>query len=245
MYMKSSALMLAALAALFVFAGSASAAGAQGTFTETLLSNERDTSRWAFVSEHRVVAWSRPGEAGRKLRVLTRKTPVGTSELVLTLRERIYSDGTVWTEVRLPLRGTDSRGWVDREKLDKYRVIHTRMEIDRGSQTARLFKNEALVWQAPAAVGRDDSVTPAGNFFIRNRLVTSDPRGRFGPYAIGLSAFASTRTDWPGGKTVGIHGTKRPGTVPGTTSDPCIRLKNADIRRLFPLAPPGTPVKIL
>lgn len=245
MYVKSSASLIAAFVALLMIAGSAAAAGAKGDFNETLLSNERDTSRWAFVSEDRVTAWSRPGEAGRKLRVLTRKTPDGTSELVLTLRERVYSDGTVWTEVRLPLRGADSRGWVDREKLDKYRVIHTRIEVNRAAQSAKLYKNEQLVWEAPVAVGDAAHPTPAGNFFVRNRLVTNDPSGRFGPYAIGLSAFASKRTDWPGRKTVGIHGTNRAKSIPGATSDPCVRVSNKKIRELFKLTPPGTPVKIL
>jgi lipoprotein-anchoring transpeptidase ErfK/SrfK len=237
------ALTLAVTATALALAGPAMAAGAHGTYTETLLSNELDTSRWSFVSE-RVSAFSRPGERGRKLRTLTRHTPDKTSELVLTLRERIYSDGTIWTEVRLPMRSQQT-GWVSREALDKYRVVHSRIEIDRGQRTAKLFKNEQLVWSAPIAVGRSGSTTPAGNFYVRNRLVSTDKNGRFGPYAIGLSAYASTPTDWPGHKTVGIHGTNKPKTVPGTTTDPCVHVTNDQIRTLFKLAPPGTPVKIL
>jgi lipoprotein-anchoring transpeptidase ErfK/SrfK len=87
--------------------------------------------------------------------------------------------------------------------------------------------------------------TPVGNFYVRNRLVSTDKNGRFGPYAIGLSAYANTRTDWPGGRTVGIHGTNKPRAVPGTTSDPCVHVTNDKIRELFKIAPPGTPVKIL
>lgn len=224
-------------------AGSAMAAGANGTYTETLLSNELDTTRWAFVSK-RVSAFSRPGERGAKLRTLTRNTPDKTSELVLTLRERIYSDGTVWTEVRLPMR-LQKTGWVRRARLDKYRVVHSRIEIDRTLRTIKLFKREQQVWSAPVAVGRTGHETPAGSFYVRNRLASTDPKGRFGPFAIGLSAHASTQTDWPGHKTVGIHGTDRPELVPGTTSDPCVLITNDKIRELFRLAPPGTPVKIL
>lgn len=224
-------------------AGSAMAAGANGTYTETLLSNEMDTTRWAFVSK-KVSAFSRPGERGVKLRTLTRFTPDKTSELVLTLRERVYSDGTVWTEVRLPMR-LQRTGWVRRARLDKYRVVHSRIEIDRAQRTVKLFKREQQVWSAPVAVGRSGHETPAGNFYVRNRLASSDAKGRFGPFAIGLSAHAGTATDWPGHKTVGIHGTNRPARVPGTTSDPCVIVTNDKIRELFRLAPPGTPVKIL
>jgi lipoprotein-anchoring transpeptidase ErfK/SrfK len=230
-------------ATVLALAGSAMAAGANGTYTETLLSNELDTTRWAFVSK-KVSAFSRPGDRGAKLRTLTRFTPDNTSELVLTLRERVYSDGTVWTEVRLPMR-SQRTGWVRRARLDKYRVVHSRIEIDRTLRTIKLFKREALVWTAPVAVGSSGHETPTGNFYVRNRLASTDADGRFGPYAIGLSAQASTSTDWPGHKTVGIHGTDRPKTVPGATSDPCVNVTNDKIRELFKLAPPGTPVKIL
>ncbi|MGK2877794.1 MAG: L,D-transpeptidase [Solirubrobacterales bacterium] len=213
-----------------------------GEYIETLLSNERDTSRWAFVSEP-VSAFSDPGERGRRLHRLQRKTPDRTSELVLTLRERVYADGTVWTEVRLPIR-SQRTGWVLRAALGAYRVVHSRIEIDRVARTAKLFKNEQLVWSASVAVGRKGHETPAGNFYIRNRLASTDARGRFGPYALGLSAQSKSKTDWPGGKTVGIHGTDKPKSVPGTTRDACIRVTNTKIRELFKVAPPGTPVKI-
>jgi lipoprotein-anchoring transpeptidase ErfK/SrfK len=237
------AVLFAVTAAVLALAGPAMATAAKGTYTETLLSNEMDTTRWAFVSE-RVSAFSRPGERGRKLRTLTRHTPDKTSELVLTLRERVYTDGSIWTEVRLPMRGQQT-GWITREALDKYRVVHTRIEIDRGLRTAKLFKKEVLVWTAPIAVGQSGHTTPAGKFYVRNRLVSTDAKGRFGPYAIGLSAYASTPTDWPGHRIVGIHGTNKPKSVPGTTSDPCVHVTNDQIRTLFKLAPPGTPVKIL
>lgn len=237
------ALSITITAVALALASSAMAAGANGSYTETLLSNEMDTTRWAFVSK-KVSAFSRPGERGAKLRTLTRFTPDRTSELVLTLRERVYSDGTVWTEVRLPMR-LQQTGWVRRARLDKYRVVHSRIEIDRAQRTVKLFKREQQVWSAPVAVGRSGHETPAGNFYVRNRLASTDAKGRFGPFAIGLSAHAATPTDWPGHKTVGIHGTNRPERVPGTTSDPCVVITNAKIRELFKLAPPGTPVKIL
>jgi hypothetical protein len=143
------ALSITTTAIALALAGSAMAAGANGTYTETLLSNEMDTTRWAFVSK-KVSAFSRPGERGAKLRTLTRFTPDKTSELVLTLRERVYSDGTVWTEVRLPMR-LQRTGWVRRARLDKYRVVHSRIEIDRGQRTVKLFKSGLHRSQSVAA----------------------------------------------------------------------------------------------
>lgn len=219
----------------------ASAAKAEGAFSETLLSNERDTSRWAFVSR-RVSAFSRPGNHGRKLRTLSPRTPDHTSELVVALRERVYDDGSVWTEVRLPMRGTDPRGWVSRRALDRYRVIHTRIEIDRAAARVEVFKWDRPVLSASIASG--GPLTPTGAFYVRNRLHSSDPRGRFGPAALGLSASVLSGSDWPGGRTIGTHGTNKPGSVPGTDLDPCVRLKNRQMKLLFALTPPGAPVTI-
>ncbi len=244
--------LLSAIAVLLLLASAAPAkgdkppktrGGAQGTYTETLLSNERDTSRWAFVGR-RTSAWSEPGQRGVKLRKLTTRTPDRTSELVLALRERVYGDGTIWTEVRLPLRGSDARGWVARSALEKYRVIHTRIEIDRAALTLTLFKFEKAIFSAAVGVGSSRASTPAGSFYVRNRLESVNPKGRFGPFALGLSAQVAGGSDWPGGRTIGIHGTNRPGRIPGRGKERSIRLRNGDVRKLFAITPPGTPVSI-
>lgn len=213
-------------------------------YTENQLSDEQAESRWAFVTR-KTIAYSEPRAQGRKVRRLTTRTPDRTNELVLTLRERVYSDGQTWVEVRLPMRGSDRRGWVRRGTLDRYRKIDTRMEISRTRFTAKLYKNNKLVWSTRVGVGKKGTVTPTGNFYVRNRLVTTQPRGIYGPYAFGLSAYSKTLTDWPGGGIIGIHGTNQPGLLPGRVSHGCVRVKNSKIRRLYKLLPPGTPVKIV
>lgn len=212
-------------------------------YTEITLSNERDVSRWAFVKRS-AIAYSEPRNQGRKVRRLTLRTPDKTNDLVLVLGERRYVDGTVWSRVRVPKRGTDNIAWVRRSALDTYRTIHTRMEISRSRFTAKLFRNEKLVWSARIGIGKKGTITPSGEFYVRNRLITTDPSGPYGPYAFGLSAYSKTLTDWPGGGIIGIHGTNQPGILPGRVSHGCIRVKNSKARRLFRLLSAGTPVKI-
>ena len=213
-------------------------------YTENQLSDEQAESRWAFVTR-KTIAYAEPRGKGRKVRRLTTRTPDRTHELVLALRERVYEDGQVWVQVRLPMRGTDRKGWVRRGTLDKYRRVATRMEISRTRFTAKLYKNNRLIWSARIGVGKKGTVTPTGNYYVRNRLITTQPRGPYGPYAFGLSAYSKTLTDWPGGGIIGIHGTNQPGILPGRVSHGCIRVKNSKIRRLFRLLPAGTPVKIV
>ena len=51
-------------------------------------------------------------------------------------------------------------------------------------------------------------------------------------------------TDWPAGGFIGIHGTDRPGLLPGRVSHGCIRMRNRDIVRLGRLMGVGTPLTI-
>ncbi len=212
-------------------------------YTETILSNEQDFSRWAFV-KRRVIAYSQPKNKGRKIRKLTTRTPDRTHDLVLVLRERKYVDGTVWSQVRVPRRGRSNIAWVRRNALDRYRKIRTRLEISRNRYKAKLYRNNKLVWSARIGIGKRGTTTPKGNFYIRNRLITTNSRGPYGPYAMGLSAYSKTLSDWPGGGIIGIHGTNQPGILPGRVSHGCIRVKNSKIRKLFRMMPAGTPVKI-
>jgi lipoprotein-anchoring transpeptidase ErfK/SrfK len=100
-----------------------------------------------------------------------------------------------------------------------------------------------VAFRAPVGIGRPQTPTPGGLFYVRDR-VTRYASAFYGPIAFGTSAQSSTLTDWPGGGFVGIHGTDRPDLVPGRISHGCIRLRNADILRLAKLMPVGTPLEI-
>lgn len=213
-------------------------------FTETTLSDENLLSRWAFVVRS-TFAYSEPLAQGSKVRRLTTRTPDGTNELVLALKERVYPSQGTWVQVRLPMRGNGRTGWVKSTVLSSYNVVHTRLEINRNAFRATLYRNGRKIWQSRIGVGKKGTSTPAGDFYIRDKLTSSDPGGAYGPFAMGLSAYSDSLSDWPGGGVIGIHGTDQPGLIPGRISHGCIRVPNGKVRQLFRLMPPGTPVKIL
>ena len=66
----------------------------------------------------------------------------------------------------------------------------------------------------------------------------------YGPIVFGTNGRSAVLTEWPGGGFIGIHGTDRPGILPGAVSHGCIRMVNRDIRRLAKLMPIGTPLTI-
>jgi lipoprotein-anchoring transpeptidase ErfK/SrfK len=174
---------------------------------------------------------------------LLTRTPERTSNIVLVLGRKEDSEGRLWARVRLPVLPNGSTGWVPRTALGGYVVVRTRLVVDRRRLTATLYNGGRPVFRAPVGVGTPQAPTPAGSFYVRNRL--SGFRSPFyGPVAFGTSARSAVLTDWPGGGFVGIHGTNRPDLVPGRVSHGCIRLRNADLVELARLMPVGTPLTI-
>jgi len=145
--------------------------------------------------------------------------------------------------VKLAVLPNGSTGWVPRAALGGYGFTTARLVVDRSRLVATLFRNGRAVFRAPVGIGRPESPTPAGRFYVREKLTRfSSPF--YGPIAFGTNARSTRLTDWPGGGFIGIHGTDRPDLLPGRVSHGCIRLRNDDILRLARLLPVGTPLTI-
>jgi lipoprotein-anchoring transpeptidase ErfK/SrfK len=117
--------------------------------------------------------------------------------------------------------------------------------VRRSELRATLYDRSGdAVWSAPIGIGTDSTPTPAGRFYVREKLRTAGAR-QYGPYAIGTSAYAPTLSEWPGGGVIGLHGTDQPGLIPGRPSHGCVRLRNEDVRRLWRVISIGTPIEII
>ena len=177
-----------------------------------------------------------PSRGWRRARPRTRRTSCSSSGAPAT---RAAGCGSAHACPRAGRRP----GWLARSALGGYEEVHTRLIVDRARLTLTLLRNGRAVFRAPVGIGRAATPTPAGAFYVRDRLRRyASPF--YGPVAFGTSAQSATLTDWPAGGYVGIHGTNQPGLVPGRISHGCIRLRNADILRLARLLPVGTPLEI-
>ena len=174
---------------------------------------------------------------------LYRWTPEGTTNIVTALARAVDARGRIWVKVRLAVLPNGTTGWVPRAALGGYATVTTRLVVDRRRMTATLLRSGRGVMRVPVGIGTAAAPTPAGEFYVRNRL-TRYRSSFYGPVAFGTSARSQRLTDWPGGGFIGIHGTDRPELIPGRVSHGCIRMRNADIRRLARLMPIGTPVSI-
>jgi L,D-transpeptidase catalytic domain len=198
--------------------------------------------RWTPVRRS-VAARTQPDPAARVLTRIDTRTPEGTTNIALALDRMTGADGRLWVRVRLAILPNGSTGWIPRSALGGYGTVRTRLIVDRERLSATLLRDERPVLKAPVGIGAAGSPTPAGEFYVRNRL-TRYRSPFYGPVAFGTSARSPTLTDWPDGGFVGIHGTNRPDLLPGRVSHGCIRMRNDDILRLARLMPPGTPITI-
>ena len=94
------------------------------------------------------------------------------------------------------------------------------------------------------AVGKPSTPSPVGTFTIVNRL--AHPTYYRPGVVIGPGDRNPLGTRWMGlsEKGYGIHGTDQPGSIGYARSHGCIRLRNADVERLYERLRPGDVVEL-
>jgi hypothetical protein len=219
------------------------AKGDQKPLGNELLSNETTLTRWAHTNLIAAIR-SKPTRAGKRVGKLRWDTEDGVPEVYVVLESRLDYKDRAWLQIRIPGRPNGRVGWVREQELSNLKTIQTQLTINRGRLRATLRKNGERIWSSRVGIGKAGTPTPAGRFWIRERL--SNLRGSpiYGPWAFGTSAYSKTLTDWPGGGVIGIHGTNQPELIPGRPSHGCIRVPNRAINRLAKLMPIGTPIRI-
>jgi L,D-transpeptidase catalytic domain len=127
------------------------------------------------------------------------------------------------------------------------------ISVDRSTHTLRLFRALRLVRTYPVAVGAQGFETPAGLRHVlykqKNPSWTAPDRPWAYPYQGQTFPPGDPRNPLRAwfialGDGIGIHGTSEEWTVGTSASHGCIRMHAADVDRLAPLVPIGTPVLI-
>jgi len=209
----------------------------------TRLSNLRTLSRWAYpnaVTVARALALAERRRDGPDSAVDDRQAGRAVS------RARLggHRDGRTWIKVPLPGRPNGHTGWVPRGALGPFHSVDSYVRVNRTTLRVTLFRRGRAVFSAPVGVGKASTQTPAGNFYVLEKLrAINGPI--YGPFALGTSAYAPTLSEWPGGGVVGIHGTNEPGLIPGRPSHGCVRMRNGDVTRLWSMVGVGTPIQII
>lgn len=148
-----------------------------------------------------------------------------------------------WLRIQVPIRPNGVTGWVSAKSVAIYRV-DTRVVVDLSDRRVEVFRRGKLVLSTRAAIGRPETPTPVGRYYVNQRLLAADATGPFGPGAAGISAFAPGLKNWAQGGPIAIHGTNAEWSIGEAASNGCVRITNRDLLRLIHIAVEGTPVTI-
>ena len=148
-----------------------------------------------------------------------------------------------WVPALLPVRPNGTTGYLPLEDLEILSTDYM-IEVDRSEFELTVWEGDEVIMRVPISLGTGETPTPTGLFYLASLLELPDPTTVYGPYAYGISGYSETLTDWKGGGIIGLHGTNDPKSIGKAVSHGCIRMRNADIKRLIPLLPLGTPIEI-
>ena len=148
-----------------------------------------------------------------------------------------------WLHVDLPVRPNGTTGWVRREDVSL--ATHTaRIVVDLSDRRLWAWQDGALVAEGWIALGKQETPTPAGEYYVNEIQAQADPETLYGSWIIGTSGFSEVLGEVFGGDpALAIHGTNDLSVLGGEVSLGCIRVHNDVVSRLA-LLPLGTPVEV-
>lgn len=161
----------------------------------------------------------------------------------LTLMVTEGSVGDEWVEVQLPVRPNGSTAWVrtDGFAFDSHRFHAT---VDLSSFHLSVFDGDELVAETAAVIGRDDTPTPVGRWYVNDKVPGDG--AAYGSWILSLSAFSETLDTFDGGlPVIAIHGTNAPELVGQAVSNGCVRIPDEVVALLADTVPIGTPVEVV
>ncbi len=185
--------------------------------------------------------FSEPTETSEVVTTLSQRTDYG---LVRTLLVNYEQPG--WLNALVPIRPNGSRGWI-RESDVTLSSTDYQVLIEVGAHKITLFQAGTVVLESPVIVGKDQTPTPLGRFYVTDPVdLQSNPNSTYGAFALGISGYSEVLLSFQGGPgQIAVHGTNRPDQVGQNLSNGCIRVPNEHILEIARLVPLGTPVDIV
>jgi lipoprotein-anchoring transpeptidase ErfK/SrfK len=163
------------------------------------------------------------------------------SSTFLAIGEGVGPNGASWYHIRLPIRPNGSTGWVRASDVTTAAINHD-IRVDLSEHRLDLYERGQKVSSYPVAVGKAETPTALGDYYITLKARPVKTRNIYGDLIMMISAFSEQLPNWPNGGQAAIHGTFDTAAIGTDVSHGCIRLKNDDILELSESAVLGTPV---
>ncbi|HEV8650619.1 MAG TPA: L,D-transpeptidase family protein [Actinomycetes bacterium] len=189
-----------------------------------------------------VTVWSAPANQD-VVALFPAKQRAGVPTAFL-VHQRRDEAGRRWFKVFMPRRPNESTGWVRDDQVRLVPLSH-RVEIDLSERRLSLFQGGMLVRRIQVGVGRPNTPTPTGRFYVTIKLRPPEIARVYGAWALGLSGYSNVLDQFgTGNGQIALHGTSRASDLGRAVSNGCVRLDNGSISTLARLLPLGTPVTI-
>jgi len=174
---------------------------------------------------------------------LPRRNENGAPQTFLVEGSAGDTSGHTWYRVMLPIKPNGSSGWVPATAV-RVTGIHDALVVYLRSFRLDLLVDKRVVRRFAIGVGKDNTPTPSGVYYIKELIRPPNQNTIYGHYVLGLNGFSNVLVHWPDGGVIGIHGTNDMRSIGRQVSHGCIRMSNADITYLAHLLPLGTPVSV-
>lgn len=198
-----------------------------------------------FVARSRtpnLTIWRGPATSSGRKWTFPSRNAVGQPVSFLVTTAARDETGDAWLRILLPIRPNEAAGWVRKDDVTVRRVDQ-RIVVDLSDRSLRYFRDGELVDRFAVGIGRPETPTATGTFYIWAQVPQASASGPYGVFALGLSGFSPVLKDWPGGGRMAIHGTANAGDRGQMVSHGCVRVFNEDMLDLKRV-PLGTPVII-
>jgi L,D-transpeptidase catalytic domain len=170
-----------------------------------------DAPAYVALAATDVTVRAQPGDGGGVLAVFPAKLPWGSPMSFLVRQAQRDATGVTWLNVSLPRRPNGSSGWIRRDQVRLRPVAHE-VVVDLSSRTAQLLRDGRTERSWPVGIGRDNTPTPTGRFYITVKLRPRRSRVSTAPGRWGSPA---TRTCSSSSAPVTVSS---PSTVPMTSA---------------------------
>ncbi len=149
-----------------------------------------------------------------------------------------------WLQVEIPVRPNGTPGWVAAADVTLSSTDY-HLDLRLGTRTLTLYQGDQAVLTTPVVIGKPETPTPTGRFYITDSVEQDNPAGAYGPIALPTNAYSEAIDQFDNGvPVIALHGTNRPELVGQDLSNGCIRLPNDMIQQIAGLIPMGTPIDI-
>jgi len=171
------------------------------------------------------------------------QTPTAIPTQTLPAKTNVTPQAPTTTPAKTP--GTKTTAATTNTK-----TMATKLVLNLKERRVYAYNEDKVLMSYPVAVGKKGWETPTGNFKVtqmikdpvwqnpwNGKIVPASPKGPIGERWIGF---------WSDGKnTIGFHGTPTVKSLGTAASHGCVRMRNEDVKVLFEVVQPGTPVVVV